>query len=167
MEWITIKQAANISGKTTSTIRNAINKHKRDAKRHKCFAYKQKVSNGRKMWFVDQTSFIEHYNVDTSESKQDAPNAPSNNQVRFDTLIETLKNQLNEKDKQVKELHKILNQKEKNIRLLQVPREKDEKIIELERKLERLSRQLSEKEEQMKKKDKKGIISEILSKYGL
>ena len=63
MEWITIKEAAQMVDRAPATLRGAIRKHKANEDDRICFDYKETFHGNKKTWFVEKASVLRFFGI--------------------------------------------------------------------------------------------------------
>ncbi len=114
MNWINLKEAAKITGKSEVTIRRHLSAHDKindKGSERMLIGRKVKVKN-RVVWQVERVSLIDYYDVIAHDDNIDKDNERSNDMLvsALNTHIKSLENQLIEKDKQINQLQILLLQ---------------------------------------------------------
>lgn len=125
-KYLTVKQAAELTGKSESTIKRIV----RDSKRNPKHFMFEKLPTGREKIFVSK-SFLDHYfngqNSTVNQRSFDHLNEPLNDSLNQE-LIDFLKAQLIEKDRQIEAL--IDRNKEINLLFAQAQQREQIKLEE-------------------------------------
>jgi len=144
MEWLTLKEAAKFVNKSELTIKRLIDKSKIDQTIDQLIYKKEPAKRGY-YWFVEKNSLLKYYGLINLKIDQKISNNKLNDQLNkaLNDTVEILKNQLQEKDFQIKELSERLKEAQYIIANTHKPKKLENKNI------------------------KKGLLSGLLSKYGL
>lgn len=125
-KYLTVKQAAELTGKSESTIKRIV----RDSKRNPKHFMFEKLPTGREKIFVSK-SFLDIYfngqNSTVNQRSSDRSNEPLNDSLNQE-LIDFLKAQLIEKDRQIEAL--IDRNKEINLLFAQAQQREQIKLEE-------------------------------------
>lgn len=133
MKFLTIKEAAELTGKSESTIKRFVretkNKQPKKYSSNKCFKF-EKLSTGHEKILISEDFLNENYSTVQNtnlNSSNEQLNEPLNNSVNQE-LIEFLKAQLVEKDRQIEAL--IDRNKEINLLFAQAQQREQIKLEE-------------------------------------
>lgn len=123
MEFLTIKEAAEATGKGESTIKRFVRETKKNNpnkySNNRCFKF-EKLPTGHKKILISKSflsetySIVEKVNVNSSNKPLNEPLVSTENQE----LIAYLKKELEQRDKQLEQKDKQLEQKDKQIEQL-------------------------------------------------
>ena len=125
-EWISIKEACRITGKSDSTIRKLVKTGYADS------SFDIKIEKQGRCWKVDKDSLLSYYqSVDSTVNSNDNQSVDSNDQDArlIDSLqdrIESMQEQLENKDSQIQALNVHLARANERVEML------EKRIAELE-----------------------------------
>jgi len=110
MEYVTLKEASKLTGKSVHTIRKLI--------KTKGIATKKELRGKRPYLLISKSDLSSHYKFNNhNHGVGNGHNYGYDNgsdDKKYNSLYEALKNQLEKKDKQIEQLHVMLHESQKN-----------------------------------------------------
>ena len=115
-QFLTIREAAELTGKATNTIRNLVKKHTKDS------AIVRQIKNGKKNTYLINKNFLFNHHFSAQKIKDDSKMIPKLTQFdskNQDEIVEILRGvienqneQLKIKDEQIQELTQLLGEQQ-------------------------------------------------------